>query len=502
MLNVLIGSPIRQKPAILNEFLLSLEQVEVGHVRCSYCFFDENDMAESKKLLRKFSEIKKVEIIDEEKDLTESYVCDQTTHHWKEKNIWRVADIKNQILNRAREGDFDYLFLIDSDLIIHPQTLSRLIQCDKEIVSNIFWTSWQPHLIPLPQVWVSDQYTLFEKAPLEQLSEKELLCRQNAFLNRLKRPGTYEVGGLGACTLISRSALNKQISFQKIPNLSFWGEDRHFCVRAASMGCQLFVDTHYPSFHIYRESDLGGVREYQKRCKQTRITLSIVIRNEADRYLRRVLTQAKKYVSNVLIIDDASTDSSVALCEEILVGIPYKIIRNQVSSFSNEVELRSQQWEETIRMQPDWIMILDADELFEEKAIEELPKLAKDPSKDSYFFRLYDMWSETHYRSDDHWCAHFTYRPFMIRYDSTAQIRWNQKPQHCGRFPLLQLKHPGYSPLRIQHLGWSSLHDRKEKAKRYKQMDPEGKYGSISQYVSILDSNPSLVQWEENESIR
>lgn len=87
--------------------------------------------------------------------------------------------------------------------------------------------------------------------------------RQLHFLNTLRRPGIYEVGGLGACTLISRRALEAGANFSKIKNLSLTGEDRHFCVRAAVLGFPLYVDTHLPAYHIYRNKDLEGVSTYR-----------------------------------------------------------------------------------------------------------------------------------------------------------------------------------------------------------------------------------------------
>lgn len=69
-------------------------------------------------------------------------------------------------------------------------------------------------------------------------------------------PGVYKVGGLGDCTLISKKVFESNVSYDKIYNVSFWGEDRHFCIRAAVLGFELYVDTHYQAFHIYRTSYL------------------------------------------------------------------------------------------------------------------------------------------------------------------------------------------------------------------------------------------------------
>src|SRR5690606_29619636 len=137
--------------------------------------------------------------------------------------------------------DYDYLFLIDSDIVLHPQTIHQLLKANKDIISNIFWTKWQPSYPALPQVWMFDQYEQFQKRREEQLSNEQIIYRHQEFLKMLKKPGIYEVGGLGACTLISKRAIKAGVNFKEIKNISFWGEDRHFCIRAQALGFDLFV---------------------------------------------------------------------------------------------------------------------------------------------------------------------------------------------------------------------------------------------------------------------
>jgi hypothetical protein len=130
--------------------------------------------------------------------------------------VWKVARLKDIIIEHAGEENYDYLFLVDSDLVLHPLTLKQLLSQGKEIISNIFWTRWQPGTIEMPQVWLEDQYTLYKKNPLEIISDEEANNRIHEFLNQLRVPGVYEVGGLGACTLISRSALQAGVCFKEI----------------------------------------------------------------------------------------------------------------------------------------------------------------------------------------------------------------------------------------------------------------------------------------------
>lgn len=640
---ILIGSPICQNDLILKEFLLSLEEVEKEIFDVGYCFIDDNKEIESKKLLEEFqNKNKDVTILNIENCSNEEYFCDDYTHRWNNDLVAKVTMFKNSIIKYFLENEYDYLFFIDSDIVLHPSALKSLVSKDKDIISNIFWTKWSPDGEELPQVWLKDAYTMHNAKMNEPKTKKEIDDETKQFLRMLKKPGVYRVGGLGACTLIKREPLLKGVNFDEMYNLSFWGEDRFFCVRAVACGFELYVDTNYPAYHIYRKENLEGVQKFkedaQKReydilgynlsekltdfldkyykysykdiisydwmkifykeegerlqkikareevsIKQAKITsvykvadwrimffeakdrvaikykiiingiknnysfskeeekiaffrkensewkieslveekkekiletpyirkvkekskltLSMIVKNEEGRYLERVLKQNKKYITNAVIIDDGSTDRTKEIIKDILGDIDLKLIENNQSMFLNEVNLRKLQWNETIKTSPDWILSLDADEVFEE-AFEEniLDLINSDPWCDAYAFRLYDFWDENNFREDANWKAHFTYRTFLTRYQKDFNYKWVENPIHCGRLPnnVLELN-TSISKYRLKHYGWMKQEDRLKKYARYKRHDPQGIYGDAKQYASILDPNPRLVRWNENE---
>lgn len=241
---ILIASPVRQTAAVLHEFLQSLESLERTTVTTDYLFVDDNEEEVASNMLHEFVLRHEGNLMDANVDKADAnpgkgtYNKDEGGHYWRDEQIWRVAGLKNRILAYARDQKYDAVFLIDSDLVLHPRTLEQLVSNRKDIVSNIFWTRWQPGTREMPQVWLQDEYALFRKGGKRNTGEEaeDEGAQTDAFLKQLRTPGCYEVGGLGACTLIRRNVLESGVSYNQIPNVSFWGEDRHFCIRAQAFG--------------------------------------------------------------------------------------------------------------------------------------------------------------------------------------------------------------------------------------------------------------------------
>jgi len=486
---VLVGSPVYQKPEILDAFLKSLKNLSKDTISIDYMFVDDNVDENSTGLLAQFEREESNVIIVQGKEHG-AYLCNDESHQWDDILIIEVANYKNSIIDYTIENNYDYLFFVDSDLVLYPNLIEHLKTANKDIISEIFWSQWHNDRPLEPNVWLFDEYDLVPKRLGEKLSEKEMEIRQTKFLNQLRIPGLYEVGGLGACTLISRAALVAGVNFKPIKNLTIHGEDRFFCIRAAVLGIDLFVDTHYPAYHIYREQDLDGVQDYvrgyetdlkfvrQYKEQGNKITLSMIVKNEEGRYLNQVLNSLKGHIDEAVIIDDGSTDNTIKICQKILQGIPLHIIQNEQSMFANEVELRKKQWSETIKTNPDWILNLDADEILEEGFWDNVGNLINRCDIDFYCFRLYDMWNETHYREDEYWNAHSIYRPFLMRYQPNFNYIWNETPQHCGRFPINTFSFlKAKSEFRVKHFGWATEEDRSEKYKRYQLLDPDAIFG-------------------------
>jgi len=264
---ILIAAPVREKPEILKEYAESLFNLNCEGIRADFLFIDDNTDKESARLLKKLAEILPCTLINGDR---QPACGTDYKHKWDNGTISRVGEYRNRILGFARDGNYDSLFFVDSDLLLHPNTLIHLSKQKKDIISEIYWTRWAPSGPFYPQVWLYDNYTQYEPGGAA-LGPDKVREKTKEFHSMLKKPGVYKVGGLGGCTLISKKVINSNVSFSRIYNLSFAGEDRHFCVRSAVNDFEMYVDTTFPAYHIYRISDLAGCREFKDRCSYKKL---------------------------------------------------------------------------------------------------------------------------------------------------------------------------------------------------------------------------------------
>ena len=232
-IKVLITAPLKQDVGIFREHQRSLDELEIPDGVTVDRFYVVNDCPEV------IPEIRGDFIVVNTGDRYEKAVND---HIWTHENLNKMHLLRNLTVKRALDGGYDYWWSIDTDLILDPRTLPVLLSADKDIVSEIFWTQ-APSGAYWCNAWMHDQ-----AAGMPQ---------------EWRKPGLYQVGMTGALTLAKRKVIEK-VDYTPIPNIrnALWGEDRHFCIRAACHGFEMWVDTHCPAEHLFTDA---LYREYIKR---------------------------------------------------------------------------------------------------------------------------------------------------------------------------------------------------------------------------------------------
>ena len=227
MSKVLICAPVRQDEEIFVKYLKSLKNLNTIGLQVDLFFILHNS-----ENLAKYLDQDEYELYQSNNEYVKT-----DTHVWSNDNLKDVIIMKNALIRKALIDKYDYFFLVDSDLILHENTLQHLIKQDKHIISEIFWTRWKPEREEEHNAWLYDFYSFDDLDKIKDWRVK----------------GLYEVGGTGACILIKSEVLESFVNYNPIKNISFslW-EDRAFCIRASVAGFKIYLDTNYPADHLYR----------------------------------------------------------------------------------------------------------------------------------------------------------------------------------------------------------------------------------------------------------
>lgn len=237
-MKILIGSPVKQDEQIFEYYLESLK-----NLKCDY-EVDWHFVLHNSPELKKYLEPSQYEEYSNETKYDKTY-----THIWKNDNLKDVTIMKNYLLNKTLYDGYDYFFLVDSDIMLHPKTLNHLLMQKKDIISEVFWTRWTNQEEEMPNAWQYDFYGYAKEKEWRKWKEKAL----------------WKVGYSGACILIHRKVIESGVNYSPIHNVSFsnW-EDRAFCIRAAVHGFNIVMDTSYPAIHLYHKED---VKKYEIQRK-------------------------------------------------------------------------------------------------------------------------------------------------------------------------------------------------------------------------------------------
>ena len=223
---ILIAAPVYQKTEIFIEYLNSLNHLIIPKGYEAHKYFIITNCPEIENLLSK--------------DEFETDNCDfknkkeKGSHLWEEEHFNSVMQARNKILKKAREENYDYIFSVDSDILLHPKTLQFLLEDDKDMVGTTYWCNNE------------------QKTGAIRIGSNYYFMDYWLGINTdLSKKGLYEVGIACASVLIGKRIIeNEKITYSPIDNISYscW-EDYAFSLRAHILipDLQVYMDSRLPA---------------------------------------------------------------------------------------------------------------------------------------------------------------------------------------------------------------------------------------------------------------
>ena len=228
--------------------------------------------------------------------------------------------------------------------------------------------------------------------------------------------------------------------------------------------------------------------------ERPRLVAGIIVRNEAQRYLKEVLERLSQVADKIVIVDDASTDNTVEVCksfDKVILRVENKHLFEK-----DEALLRTHLWNEIRKLNPLYVFINDADEFVDLSIMDALDEMERE---DFIWARLHllDMWDKEHYRIDGLWS------PVMLRLFKFMDKPFGRKGRiHCACFPSYIGEYKNgtcFSDVRIKHMAWATKEDRERKYKIYSEKYTPKELGQVNfrHLQSVLNLQVDVMKFQE-----
>ena len=150
---------------------------------------------------------------------------------------YNVDQVRNLMAHYTIQNNFDYIFCVDSDVVLPKDALIKLLNHDKELISGIYRQRILDKVIPELYI-INDNQT------------------RRAVVDDIEKPQILEVSSCGfGCTLIKKDLLVRigYPQFEYHASIDFSktiSEDSDFCIKTRKVGSHAYVDTSIKCGHI------------------------------------------------------------------------------------------------------------------------------------------------------------------------------------------------------------------------------------------------------------
>lgn len=221
-----------------------------------------------------------------------------------------------------------------------------------------------------------------------------------------------------------------------------------------------------------------------------KLIASMIVSNEADRYLDDCLTHLREFCDGIVAVDDGSTDATPVL----LARANAVVHRNETPQFyAHEGRARQKLLELTMAQHPTHILAIDADEF-----VEDGPRLrtlleTNRTGNGIWQLSMEEVWAadpdNLSIRVDGKWGPW----PVPLCFAVPNRIQphlWKIRDEAlaCGRVPMQVANHGGRgrnSSISILHFGWTNVAQRFARWHRY-QVHDGGRYHRSDHLESIM----------------
>ena len=149
-----------------------------------------------------------------------------------------VAYARQQMAYTALNNGFDYLWMVDDDMLVPPNLFELLVRRDVDIVAPLAFMRFFPHK---PVIYnVAEGFDVISKQHYYQ----------NYLVDRYPKNKLVECDAVGFGSVLIKTSILDKIQKPWFMVMTGAGEDVHFCHQARNAGFRVFMDTATKLAHL------------------------------------------------------------------------------------------------------------------------------------------------------------------------------------------------------------------------------------------------------------
>ena len=290
----------------------------------------------------------------------------------------------------------------------------------------------------------------------------------------------YRLGQLPySCVVLRREAIDVVGLLDE--EFFLYGEDDDYNIRLIRAGWSLAIHTDITVKHEHgATSKTAGLEHYRKAAMERimrkwggKPKLVAILRVKDEEHNIRRCLDSMPFVDFFVIVDNGCSDNTMNIAGEMLSGRSVFLRTTGLDAARDYNEA----YQVALRKGATHVLWLDADEEFEARAAEELPKLLVQDVA-GWWFGLYPfVLSETHYRVDGPW-RQFTQEGQLRLFQAQKGVYWaSGRKAHAG-LPCGVCGQMRRSGLRIKHWTVETPEEAERKIAFYEAADGKS-YGHL-----------------------
>lgn len=240
---VTIAAPVRNRAWILNQYLHHIVNIDYPKKLINIHFVLNDSTDKSRDILINFQQKYRLEynniyidtinrFVPEDKRI--SSIRNQHTYH-------HLSILRNYILSKVKT---DYLFSVDSDILVSPKSLLKLLFHNKDIISGLIYNGY-----------IKDPVHPYRYTNIMKYESDGVLRHVSNFYTKtaplLKESKVLEIDVTGAMCLIKR-----EVCRLAKYGWHYQGEDVYFCDTAKKNGFKIHCDISVFAQHIMNSNQL------------------------------------------------------------------------------------------------------------------------------------------------------------------------------------------------------------------------------------------------------